>query len=360
MKRSSAPLIMAITVAALGLYWLYYSFATPYTPQTTFFPTTDFARSTHEVYIFVNLLLLAIFVLVEGALIWVLFRFRKEDARPGDPLPEQVHGNTKIEVGLTVATTLLVIVLFVPSCQQIQFMQTKPDDALVIEVTGKQWWWEFYLPEHDLVTANEVHVPTGRPVRFDLTSTDVIHAFWIPRLGGKRDNVPGRTQFIWMTPEEPGIYDGQCAEYCGSSHALMSMRVVVDTPEDYAAWVAQQKAPSNPAAMSNFASFASAGCLTCHTTLVNDGTVRNMLGPNLTKVATRTQIAAGILPNDSDGMTTWIQNPQYHKPSAKMDIPAAQCTGEGEPDPCCRMIGIGNCLSEETVAQLVSYLQDLK
>lgn len=361
MKRSSAPLIMAITIAVLAVVWAYYSFFSPYTPQTTFFPQTDLARSTHRVYTFVNLLLLAIFVAVEGFLVWTMFRYRKEDAKPGDDLPEQVHGNTTVEVGLTLATTALVLILFVPSCQEIQFQQRDvPEDAMVIQVTGKQWWWEFYYPEQDIVVANEMHVPSGRPVRLDVTSTDVIHSFWVPLLGGKRDTVPGREQMLWFTPEEPGVYDGQCAEYCGTSHALMSMQTVVDTPEDFDKWVAQQKAPTDPAAMGMFGTFAAAGCIACHQTMANNGTVRNQLGPNLRKLATRGQLAAGILPNDDDHLRKWIANPQYYKPNAKMHVPAPQCLAEGDPDPCCLDAGIGNCLEPQVLDQLVTYLSYMK
>ena len=358
---------LAISVAALAIYWLYYSFFTPYTAQTTFFPESDFARSTHSVYTFVNILMLIIFVVIEGVLVWVLFRFRKEDAKRGDPLPDQVHGNTKIEVGLTVATTLLVIVLFVPSCQQIQYAQSEgPEDALVVEVNGRQWWWEFYYPEYDLVTANEIHLPVGRTVRFNMTSSDVIHAFWIPRLGGKRDTVPGRTQHIWLTPEKVGVYDGQCAEFCGTAHALMSMQVIVDTPEDFEAWVANQKAPPDPTLIGQyFPTFAQAGCIACHTTVANDSTTRGPVhhsqdwGPNLKKVGSRLQIASGIMDNNLENLTDWIGNPQHLKPGALMKVPAPQCLAAGDPDPCCTEEGRGNCLDDATVRTLASYMQEL-
>jgi len=359
---------LAISVAVLALYWLYYSFFTAETPQTTFYPETDFARSTHGVYTFVNILMLGIFVVIEGVLVWVLFRFRKEDAKRGDPLPDQVHGNTRIEVGLTLATTLLVLVLFVPSCQQIQYAQSEgPEDALVVEVTGRQWWWEFYYPEYDLVTANEIHLPVGRTVRFNMTSSDVIHAFWIPRLGGKRDTVPGRTQHIWLTPEKVGVYDGQCAEYCGTAHALMSMQVIVDTSEDFEAWVANQKAPPDPMLIGQyFPTFAQAGCTACHTTVDNSAGARGPRehsrdwGPNLQKIATRRMIGSGILDNDRQNLTDWIADPQHIKPGALMKVPAPQCLAAGDPDPCCTEPGRGNCLDEATVGTLVSYLEALK
>jgi cytochrome c oxidase subunit 2 len=360
-NRSRVPLAFAILVFTLAAYWLYYTLATPYTPQSTVFPEADLARSTHGVYTFVNVLLLSIFVVVEGVLIWVLFRFRQEDVTVGDPLPEQTHGNNAVEIGLTLATTVLVIILFIPSCQQIQFAQgPPPEGALEIDVDGKQWWWEFFYHEYDLVVANELHVPSGRPVKLNLRSTDVIHSFWVPRLGGKRDMVPGRVQTLWFTPEEPDVYDGQCAEFCGSSHALMSMQIVVDTPGDFEEWLGQQKAPAPPELAAGLAPFAVAGCMTCHMPLVNSGAIRGGLGPNLRTVATRRLIAGGLLENTPENLRSWIRNPQHIKPSAKMDIPAPQCTGEGEPEPCCRAAGIGNCLSDESIGQLVSYLETLK
>jgi cytochrome c oxidase subunit 2 len=360
-NRSRAPLGFAILVLALALYWLYYTVATPYTPQTTVFPQADLARSTHGVYKFVNALLLAIFAVVEGVLVWVLFRCRRDDARHVGPLPEQTHGKTAVEVGLTLATTVLVVILFIPSCQQIQVSQAPaPEGALEIDVDGKQWWWEFFYPEYDLVVANELHVPAGRTVKLNLRSSDVIHSFWVPRLGGKRDLVPGRVQVLWFTPEDPDVYDGQCAEFCGASHALMSMQIVVDTPEDFERWLGQQKAPPPPEVAAGLGSFAAAGCMTCHMPLANSGAHRGALGPNLRTLGTRGLIASGSFENTPENLREWIRNPQHFKPGAKMDILAAQCTGEGEPEPCCRAAGIGNCLSDETIDQLVSYLQKLR
>jgi cytochrome c oxidase subunit 2 len=360
-NKSRAPIGFAVLLLSLAGYWLYYTFAAPYTPQTTVFPGADLARSTHGVYTFVNALLLSVFILVVGVLVWVLFRFRRDDAKPGSPLPEQVHGKTAVEIGLTLATTVLVVILFIPSCQQIQFSQAPaPDGALEIDVDGKQWWWEFFYREYDLVVANELHVPAGRPVRLSLRSSDVIHSFWVPRLGGKRDLIPGRVQVLWFTPEDPGVYEGQCAEFCGVSHALMSMQLVVDTPEEFEQWLVQQKAPppSEPAA--GLGSFAAAGCMTCHMPLANSGALRGALGPNLRTLATRRMIAGALLENTPENLRKWLRNPQQFKPGAKMDILALHCTGQGEPEPCCRSAGIGNCLTDETIDQLVSYLQALK
>lgn len=361
MSETRAPLIGFLLVfVVLGLLWIWYPFGTALLPLSTIFPLTDNAEETQWVYAMVYWITLVIFLVVEGLLVYALFRFR----RRGDEtaLPEQTHGHTALEVGWTLATVLLVLVMFVPSCQAIRFHQGPPPtpNPLVVEVTGRQWFWEFYYPEYDLTTANELVVPAGRSALFHVTSSDVIHAFWFPRLGGKRDAVPGRNQPMWFTPTELGLFEGQCTEYCGSSHALMKMQLLVKTPAEFEAWVKQQKTPPPPESMAGFGMFAASGCIACHMTMVNDKTVLHMNGPNLMKVASRQRIAAGILDNTPENMKLWIHDPQHIKPDAKMNVPAMQCTGLGQPDACCRDVQIGNCLPPETVDQLVSYLEMMK
>ena len=358
MTSPRATLAFALALAVLAGFWIYFSVNSPPTPQCTFFPSTDFAHSTHGVYTFFNILLLTIFIVFEGALVYTMFRYR----RRGDELPAQTYGNIAVELGGTLATAVLVIILFIPSCQQIAVQQgPAPEGAMQIDVVGKQWWWEFYYPEYDLVVPNELHVPSGRPVKLHLTASDVIHSFWVPRLGGKRDLVPGRTQSMWFTPGKPGVYDGQCAEYCGTSHANMSMQVVVQKPEEFEAWVTTQKAPAPEAlAHPGFAVFGVSGCIACHSVFGNDKNFRGMLGPNLTKVGDRRMIAAGLLDNNENELYRWIKNPQAIKPGVLMNVPAAQCEGLGVPDPCCRGTGIGNCLSDDTVNQLVAFLTSLR
>ncbi|MFI5315752.1 MAG: cytochrome c oxidase subunit II [Myxococcota bacterium] len=361
MSEKRAPLIGFLLVfIVLGILWIWYPFGTPLLRQSTIFPLTENAETTQWIYGLVYWITLAIFLGVEGLLVYALFRFR----RRGDEtaLPSQTHGHTPLEIGWTLATVLLVLVMYVPSCQAIRFHQGPPaqPNPLIVDVTGRQWFWEFYYPEFDLTTANEIAVPQGRTVLFNVTSTDVIHSFWFPRMGGKRDAVPGRTQPLWFTPTELGTFAGQCTEYCGSSHALMKMEIVVKAKADFDAWVAQQKAPADPASMAGFGMFAASGCIACHMTMANDKTVLHMNGPNLMKVASRQKIAAGILDNTPENLKLWISNPQHVKPDAKMNVPAMQCTGPGQPDACCRDVQIGNCLPDASVDQLVSYLQMMK
>jgi cytochrome c oxidase subunit 2 len=194
-----------------------------------------------------------------------------------------------------------------------------PKDALRVKVIGHQWWWEFQYPELGVVTASDLHLPAGRPVSLEIASTDVIHSFWVPQLGGKRDAIPGSVTRIVLTAEGPGEYYGQCAEFCGASHANMGMRIIVDTPEAFARWVAAQKAvPAEPAAgpaADGKAIFAASACVGCHTIRgVSTGT----LGPDLTTFGGRRTLAAGLLPITVETVTAWLKNPPALKPDAKM------------------------------------------
>jgi cytochrome c oxidase subunit 2 len=365
LSRSRAPLWFAVLLLVIGVMWLYRTLIMPLTPQTTVHPLTEFGKSTQGVYGFTNWLMILIFFAIEGWLVYTALRFQRRD----DRLPKQTHGQRSLEIGFTLATTLLVMVLFVPSCQQIAFAQkAAPEDALQVEVTGHQWWWEFYYPAYDLVTANELVLPAGKTANFRVTSTDVIHSFWFPRMGGKRDAVPGRTVHMWFTPVDPGVYEGQCVEFCGSSHANMLMHLRVVSPADFEAWVAGQKAATPPAtdprvAQGQVAFVADGGCVTCHSPFQNDGSVRGLQGPNLRKVRTRGWLASGMLENTPEEMFRWIKNPQAIKPGALMKVVnahTAQCTGPGEPEPCCTAAQTGNCLPDETIEKIVAYLESLE
>jgi cytochrome c oxidase subunit 2 len=193
-------------------------------------------------------------------------------------------------------------------------------------VRGWQWWWEFRYPDLGVVTANELHLPAGRPVVLHLEGPDVIHSFWVPQLGGKRDVTPGRLNRITLTPDAPGEYWGQCAEFCGASHANMGMRVFVRTAADFDAWVARQKAP--PAEPGELAAagktvFASSACVGCHTI---QGVSAGVLGPDLTHFGSRTMLAAGMWPNTPENVAEWVKDPQRLKPGVKM--PALGLTDE--------------------------------
>jgi cytochrome c oxidase subunit 2 len=218
-----------------------------------------------------------------------------------------------------VAPALVLLVIGIPTVQVIFRTQAPPPpDALEVVVRGWQWWWEFRYPSLGVVTANELHLPAGRPVVLRLEGPDVIHSFWVPNLGGKRDVVPGRRNQITMTPDTPGEYLGQCAEFCGASHANMGLRVIVDPPDVFTRWVTGQTAPAvQPAgqAAEGQAIYARSACVGCHTIR---GVSAGVLGPDLTHFATRRNLAAGMLPSTADNLTRWLLDPPAIKPGVKM------------------------------------------
>jgi cytochrome c oxidase subunit 2 len=193
-------------------------------------------------------------------------------------------------------------------------------EQLEIEVIGHRWWWEVHYPQQGFTTANEIHIPAGRPVKFKLASGDVIHSFWVPQLGGKRDLVPGQTNVLTLQADKPGTYRGQCAEYCGLEHAMMAFLVVADTPEQFTAWAAAQAkdaaAPSDPQAREGLQVFLGAACVYCHTLRGTPASSR--VGPDLTHLASRRTIAAAMLPNQEANLRGWIVNAQALKPGNKM------------------------------------------
>jgi cytochrome c oxidase subunit 2 len=214
-------------------------------PMSTFVARSDLNRSILSVYKIIIWATTIIGLLVFTLLAVILLRYRD---RPGAALPRQIHGHTAMEISWTIAPALILLIIAIPTIQVIFKTQSaaSPKNALEVTVRGWQWWWEFRYPTLDVATANEVHLPVGRPIVFSMEGPDVIHSLWIPQLGGKRDVVPGRVNRITLTPDTPGEYWGQCAEYCGTSHANMMLRVIVEEPAAFDKWVAAQKAPSRP------------------------------------------------------------------------------------------------------------------
>jgi cytochrome c oxidase subunit II len=199
-----------------------------------------------------------------------------------------------------------------------------PPDALVISVTGRMWWWEVRYTDPatggEIHTANEIRIPAGRPVYLALSSTDVIHSFWVPQLGGKMDMLPGRMQHLLLSADRPGVYRGQCAEFCGEQHARMALHVVAETPEAFAAWLAGQTQPAaaTPTARQELgrAAFMAQRCDACHT--VRGVTGDSRLGPDLTHVGSRMHLAAGTIANTDQGRAHWLAHVQQVKPGARM------------------------------------------
>lgn len=213
-------------------------------PQTTFRPATDYGEKLNAVFYNTTAWTVGIMVLVEVLLLYIIWRYRE---RPEQPHPEQIHGNTKLEIAWTVIPSIIVVLISVPTILTIfDTQRAAPEDALRIEVIGHQWWWEFRYPEQGIVAANQFFLPTGRPIELRMHSADVIHSFWIPRLGGKRDVNPQaapaegqepHTNQILFTAHTEGVYPGQCAEFCGESHGIMRMVAHAVSPTEFDAWV---------------------------------------------------------------------------------------------------------------------------
>jgi cytochrome c oxidase subunit 2 len=326
-------------------------------PQTTLLPRGDFARIADDLLDTTVRWALLVFVLVEGVLIYAIFRFR---GKPGDPEPHQTHGNTTVEIIWTVIPALILAAIAVPTVRAIfQTNATPAKDALTIEVVGHQWWWEFRYPEYNLTTANELHVPVGRTVSLRMGSADVIHSFWVPQFAAKRDVFANRETRMWFKAEVEGDYPAQCAEFCGIQHARMAYRIRAQKPEEFRAWVAHMQTlgpkpapgtppapkptatratagevktatagatlqqpgppagPQNPQYATGEQLFMTKGCVGCHS-LQAVNAPKGMVGPNLANVGARSYIAAGTLKNTDENLARWIRNPQEIKKGVLM------------------------------------------
>jgi len=282
-----------------------------------------------------------VFVVVEALLVIALIRFRHREGRPE---PRATHGHTVLEIAWTLAPAVILVFVAVPTVRTIFATAGEaPADALRVEVTGHQWWWEYTYPDLGITTANEMHAPLGRVIQVSITSADVIHSFWAPALGGKRDAIPGHVNRIAFRADSVGAYSGQCAEFCGASHANMRLRVLVDADTSFQAWVKTEQggpaaAPAGSAAERGKAVFSRSACIGCHTI---QGVSPGVIGPSLTHVGSRTTIAAGLFPNDSAHLAAWIADAPSLKPGALM-------TRMKPP------------LTDADIAALVAYLQSLQ
>ncbi|MES2585249.1 MAG: cytochrome c oxidase subunit II [Pseudomonadota bacterium] len=225
--------------------------------------------------------------------------------------------------GLVFPAVVLCILMGYTAVRSAQLTRAPPTDALVVSVIGKMWWWEVRYRASDgkeVVLANEIHIPVNRPVVIGLSSSDVIHSFWVPQLGGKMDMVPGRTNQLVLQATAPGVYRGQCAEYCGEQHAHMALHVVAHTPADFDAWLAAQaqpaRAPASPLAERGRSAFVAQRCTACHT--VRGLSEEGRLAPDLTHVGSRLHLGAGTVRNDVAALRQWIAHVQTIKPGARM------------------------------------------
>jgi cytochrome c oxidase subunit II len=311
-------------------------------------PASTPAKEIYGLSLFVLLITGAIFVVVAGLLGYVIIRFR---ARESDAKhePAQIYGSTQVELAWTVIPVLIVVVLFLTTARIIFAIQNapKPQSALDVTVIGHQFWWEFRYPKLGIVTANELHVPVSsstmsKPTFLRLLSADVDHSFWVPQLAGKTDLIPNHPNAMWIDPQKPGLYLGQCAQFCGVEHAKMLIRVYVDTPDQFAAWAKGQQqpgaepGPQNAAAVAGRHVFESEACVNCHT--ISGTAAQGTFGPDLTHLMSRATIAAGAAANTPDILRAWIENPNTFKPGVLM--PAMQ-------------------LNEEQTNEVVTYLTTL-
>lgn len=380
-------------------------------PQSTIDPHTDFAEIIHHLYVSVFWWTAIILAVVWIALAYVLVRFRE---KPDSPKPRQVHGHLGLEIGWTVAPALIVVAIAIPTIQGVFATQRSAgENPFVVEVTGNQFWWSFHYPEEGITTASELYLPVGRPISLNLDSNDVIHSFWVPLLGGKRDvnprvaqpeGVEHRSNNLYFTIREPGTYLGQCAEFCGEGHALMRMRVVALLEDDFAEWAEAWRTSTpavgpgaleaaaepeageetgmmegNPAALAlddGAAAPQGAGargqvehddellamgadvffnvsyCALCHA--IENTPAGGAIGPNLTLYGTRGTLGAGIRPNTQENLVEWLRSPQSLKRGARMP-------GVSEPG-----IGITGTvypptgLTDEQLEALAAYLLSLR
>jgi cytochrome c oxidase subunit 2 len=289
-------------------------------PMTTLAPKSDLAQAILNLFYDVTIWDGIIFLIVIVAFILAVFVFssRVGEASP----PSTASSDLGLEIAWTLGPAMVLLMISVPTIRTIFRSQpaVAPTGALEITVIAHQWWWEFQYPD-GAKTSNELHIPLNRPIRLHLQSADIIHSFWVPQLGGKRDVVPGQINELTFVATVPGVYVGQCAEFCGLSHANMRFQTFVDSPEDFAKWdKAQLAPPAAPPANNQLASdgariFADSPCTTCH---MVHGVSKGYIGPDLTHFGSRTTLAAGVLQNTPENVARWIENPQEIKPGANM------------------------------------------
>jgi cytochrome c oxidase subunit II len=296
----------------------------PVSTPSIFAPASTPAFEIRDLSFLVLGISAVVFVVVAGMALYTILRFRN---RPGDERrePPQVYGSTQIELAWTVVPFLIVVVLFLVTARYIYGIERRAMPAGAIEATivGNQWWWEIRYPKLGIVTANELHVPVSDPTKptptfITLQSADVIHSFWVPQLAGKMDVVPNKTNRVWIDPQTPGTYVGQCAEYCGTQHAWMLLEVVVHPREEFDRWVAAQQAavPEDPAVRAGRDLFLSLSCINCHT--VRGTPANGLFGPDLTHLMSRRTLGAGVVRNTPQALQAWVDDPAAMKPGVLM------------------------------------------
>lgn len=293
--------------------------------RSVFEPASPSATAIYELFLLVLAVAAAIFVIFAGTLVYSIIRFRTRGEEPPDEEPPQIYGSQAIELAWTIGPLLIVLALFLIVVRNLA--QTgdadRATDALGVRVVAHQWWWDFQYPQYGFSAPNELHIPTtdkeqsGR-VRLRLDSADVVHSFWVPRLAGKTDVIPGHENTMVLQTAEPGVYHGQCAEYCGMQHAGMLIRVVAEPRADFEAWVKAQQQPAveDPSVAKGWERFLANACVNCHT--VRGTPADGTFGPDLTHLMSRKTIGAGVAENNEENLLKWVTDPQTVKPGCHM------------------------------------------
>ncbi|HJQ95633.1 MAG TPA: cytochrome c oxidase subunit II [Acidimicrobiia bacterium] len=292
----------------------------PDSPLDSLDPRGPFAERIDNLFWPVFWVATGVFILVEGAMVLSVFLFRD---RPGRKDPRQIHGNNKLEIMWTIIPAVILASIAIPTVRAITDLTECGADAYPVQIIGHQWWFEYRYPLEEVVTATELVIPAGREVCATMTSEDVLHNYWIPALNGKRYLVPGQETSLRLEAYEPGVYMGQCAEFCGLSHSLMRARAVAMTEEEFSSWISSQQEPApQPAEGSE----AAAGlevflnrCTQCHTIdPFNVVALDQFSGPDLTHFMSRETIAGGALEYSPANLTRWLANPPQVKPGSFM------------------------------------------
>jgi cytochrome c oxidase, subunit II len=281
-------------------------------------PQSPLARAIYDLGIVSSIVFALIFVIVTGAITFSIFRFR---TRPGELDPRQILGNRKVEIAWTIIPFLIVIFLFVITLSAMNRGDPPPAPSADLVITGHQFWWQVDYPGSGVTTANEIHIPAGKPLSVRLESADVLHEFWVPKLTRKMSNVPGQPNHIWLQADRPGDYIGQCSEFCGTQHAWMRILVVADEPAQFEQWQQAQlrpaQAPTSSAAVKGVEVFRTSSCINCHAINGIPGASLRV-APDLTHVGSRKQLASGVIDNTPANMRLWLKSPQHIKPGALM------------------------------------------
>jgi cytochrome c oxidase subunit II len=313
--------------------------------QSVLSPAGPNASSIHQLWLLMLWVTTAVFVVVIAAVGVALVRGLQHRRDSAASAPSESALTRGVAAAVAVSALILIVLLVASVMTGHAIGSVQASSALTVAVTGHQWWWEIQyedaVPSRRVVTANEFHIPIGRTVVIKVTSRDVIHSLWLPNLQGKRDLIPGYTTAIWLQADAPGVFRGQCAEFCGMQHAHMALDVVTESDRDFEAWLEAMRqparAPAQPRQQRGHDVFMQARCASCHT--VRGTEAAGQIAPDLTHVATRSTLGAGTLTNVPEHLDLWIRDSQRVKPGNQMP-----------PNP----------LAPDDVQALVAYLQTLR